>query len=58
LLAEGFAGDERGRGLEPPRTIVRITAEQAARLVDPRPLVLRLDATLHATQYLALVPFP
>jgi hypothetical protein len=58
LLAEGFAVDERGRGLEPPRTIVWITAERAARLADARPLVLRLDAALLATQYLALVPFP
>jgi len=30
LLAEGFAADERGRGLEPPRTIVWITTERAA----------------------------
>lgn len=58
LLAEGFAGDDRGRGLEPPRTIVWVTAERAERLVSARPLVLRLDAELLAAQYLALVPFP
>jgi MoxR-like ATPase len=58
LLAEGFAADERGRGLEPPRTIVWVTAERAARLVGARSLVLRLDAELLAAQYLALVPFP
>jgi hypothetical protein len=58
LLAEGFASDDRGRGLHPPRTIVWLTAERAAGLVDARPLVLRLDATLLATQFLALVAFP
>ena len=58
LLAEGSVSDERGRGLEPPRTIVWITAERAARIVDPRPLELKLDAELLAARYLALVPFP
>jgi hypothetical protein len=57
LLAEGFAADERGQGLEPPRTIVWITAERAARLVNVRPIALRLDAELLATRWLALVPF-
>lgn len=58
LLAEGFAADDRGRGLEPPRTLVWITAERAARLVEARPLALRLDAELLAARCLALVPFP
>lgn len=58
LLAEGFAADDRGQGLEPPRTIVWITAERAAQLVDARPLVIRLDAELLAARCLALVPFP
>ena len=58
LRAEGFADDERGHGLEPPRTIVWITAERAAKLVDARPLAVRLDVELLATRYLALVPFP
>ena len=58
LLAEGSAADERGRGLEPPRTIVWITAERAAVLVDARPIALRLDAQLLAARCLALVPFP
>jgi hypothetical protein len=57
LVSEGFATDERGQGLEPPRTIVWITAARAARLVDVRPIALRLDAELLATRYLALVPF-
>jgi hypothetical protein len=58
LLAEGYAGDDRGRGLEPPRTIVWITEERAIRLVDARPIAIRLDATLLAARCLALVPFP
>ena len=58
LLAEGFAADDRGRGLEPPRTLVWITAERAARLAGAKPLVLRLDAALLAARCLALVPFP
>jgi len=58
LLAEGFTDDDRGRGLEPPRTLVWITAERAARLAHAKPLVLRLDAELLAARCLALVPFP
>jgi hypothetical protein len=58
LLGEGFAADDRGRGLEPPRFIVWITEERAIRLVDAQPLALRLDAELLAARCLALVPFP
>jgi len=58
LLAEGFATDDRGRGLEPPRTLVWITEERAARLADARPLALRLDAEFLAARCLALVRFP
>jgi hypothetical protein len=58
LIAEGFATDDRGRGLEPPRTLVWITAERAARLADARPIALRLDAELLGARCLALVPFP
>ena len=58
LLAEGFAADDRGLGLEPPRTLVWITAERAAQLVDARPLAIRLDAEFLAARCLALVPFP
>jgi hypothetical protein len=36
---------------------VWITAERAARLVDVRPIALRLDAELLATRCLALVAF-
>jgi hypothetical protein len=57
LVAEGFSADDRGRGLEPPRTIVWITAERAARLVDVRPIALRFDAELLAARCLALMPF-
>ena len=57
LIAEGFVIDDRGRGLEPPRTIVWITAERAGRLTGARPIALRLDAELLAARCLALVPF-
>jgi hypothetical protein len=57
LLAEGFAADDRGRGLEPPRILVWITAERAATLAGARPIDLRLDAALLAARCLALVPF-
>jgi hypothetical protein len=57
LAAEGFATDERGRGLEPPRTIVWITPARAAGLEAAKPIVLRLDAELLAARSLALVPF-
>jgi hypothetical protein len=57
LLAEGFTSDDRGRGLEPPRGLIWITAARAARLADARPLVLRLDAELLAARNLALVAF-
>jgi MoxR-like ATPase len=57
LLAEGYQADDRGRGLEPPRTLVWITAERAAALVAPRSIELRLDAQLLAARWLAVVPF-
>jgi hypothetical protein len=57
LIAEGFTIDDRGGGLEPPRTIVWITAERAGRFTGARPIALRLDAELLAARCLALVPF-
>jgi hypothetical protein len=57
LIAEGFNVDDRGGGLEPPRTIVWITAERASRFTGARPIALRLDAELLAARCLALVPF-
>jgi hypothetical protein len=57
LLAEGYAVDDRGRGLEPPRTLVWITADRARALAGARPLALRLDAELLGARCLALVPF-
>ena len=57
LIAEGCIIDDRGRGLEPPRTIVWITAERASRFTGARPIALRLDAELLAARCLALVPF-
>lgn len=57
LISEGFVADDHGRGLEPPRTIVWITAERAGHLTGARPIALRLDAELLAARCLALVPF-
>lgn len=57
LLAEGYQADDRSRGLEPPRSLVWISAERAARLANARPIALRLDAELLAASHMALVPF-
>jgi len=57
LLAEGFLDDDRGRGLEPPRTIIWLSAERAGRITGARQIVLRIDAALLAARCLALVPF-
>lgn len=57
LIVEGYASDDRGRGLEPPRTLVWITAERARLLHGARPIELRLDAALLGARCLALVPF-
>jgi hypothetical protein len=57
LLAEGCEADDRGRGLEPPRILVWISADRAARLLDARPIALRLDAELLAARCLALIAF-
>ena len=57
LQDEGYAYDDRGGGLEPPRVLIWITPERAARLSGARPIALRLDAELLAARCLALVPF-
>ncbi len=57
LVAEGFAPDDRGKGLEPARDIVWITADRAARLTDATPLAMRLDAAMLGARVLALVAF-
>jgi MoxR-like ATPase len=58
LLAEGCLADDRGRGLEPPRTLIWISEERARTITGARPIALRLDAELLAARWLALVPFP
>jgi hypothetical protein len=57
LIAEGYVADDRGRGLEPPRTLVWVPANRITGLPVARPLALRLDAELLAARCLALVPF-
>jgi hypothetical protein len=56
LVADGFATDDHGTRLEPPRRIIWVTAERAATL-GSRPLAMRLDADMLAARVLALVPF-
>lgn len=56
LLAEGFPADDRGRGLVPPKELVWIPPERAARL-PASPLAMRLDEEMLAAQRLALVAF-
>lgn len=58
LLAEGWQADDRGRGLEPPRVLVWISAERAAALAGARRIALRMGPELLAARVLALVPFP
>jgi hypothetical protein len=58
LLAEGWQGDDRGRGLEPPRILVWVSAERAAGLASARPIELRMSPELLAAPCLVLVPFP
>jgi hypothetical protein len=57
LLAEGFTGDDRGHGLEPPRTLVWIAARRADELVGARSIALTLGPELLAARCLALVAF-
>lgn len=57
LLAEGGTPDGRGEGLEPPRELVWIDRDRAARLPRARRLAPRLDQELLAARVLALVPF-
>ncbi len=57
LVAEGFLPDDRGRGLEPPRTLVWISAERAALLANARRIPLHLGAEFLAVRAFALVPF-
>ena len=58
LIAEGFARDQRGQGLEPAREIVWISSERAAALDGSRSLAIKLDQPMLAARCLALVPFP
>jgi len=57
LLAEGWPADPVGRELGPPRHVVLVSAERAARVSSARPLDVRLGAELLSAEALALVPF-
>ena len=57
LESEGFRSEGVGAELEPPKTIVFVTAERIARLVSARPIPVRLSGELLAARSLALAPF-
>lgn len=57
LLAEGHRLEPAGADLEPPKRLVFVSQERAARLTTGRSISLCLSADLLAAQHLALVPF-
>ena len=58
LIAEGLQPDPVGRELGPPKTILVVPPDRAARVASARPLAVRLSAELLAAECLVLVPFP
>ena len=58
LVAEGYAPEPVGMELEPPRVVLFVPPERAARIAAAEPLEVRLSAELLAAECLVLVPFP
>jgi hypothetical protein len=58
LVAEGYLPEPVGRELEPPRVVLFVAPERAARIAAAEPLEMRLSAELLAAECLVLVPFP
>jgi hypothetical protein len=58
LIAEGFRPEAVGRELEPPKVILFLPAERAARLTGAREVPVRLEVDLLQAPALALVRFP
>jgi hypothetical protein len=58
LVAEGHPPEPVGGELVPPRLIVCVPAERAARIEGARPAAVRLSADVLGAEALVLVPFP
>ena len=57
LVSEGFVRMAVGDELQPPRTILVVSAERVAAIAGARELEVRLSAELLAAPCVALVPF-
>jgi hypothetical protein len=58
LVGEGLQPEPVGQELEPPRIILFVPAERAARISGAREVPVRLDAEVLEAPALALVRFP
>jgi hypothetical protein len=58
LVGEGFQPEPVGREMEPPKIILFVPAERAARLTGAREIPVRLEVELLEAPALALVRFP
>ena len=57
LVAEGHRPESAGTEFEPPKVIVFVTPERIARIMDARPVPVRLGGEILLAQHLVLVPF-
>jgi hypothetical protein len=57
LVAEGHPPEPVGGELVPPRLLVCVSAERAARIEGARPTAVRLSADVLGAEALVLVPF-
>ena len=57
LLAEGHRPESAGAEFQPPKVIVFVTPERAARIPDALPVPVRLGGELLIADHLILVPF-
>lgn len=57
LIAEGHQPESVGQELEPPRIILFVAGERAARIAAKRPLAVHLSAEMLSAECLALVAF-
>ncbi len=58
LLAEGFRAEPVGQELEPPKVVLFVPAERAARISGAREIPVRLEVALLEAPALVLVRFP
>ncbi len=58
LLAEGLRPEAVGQELEPPKVVLFVPAERAARITGAREIPVRLEVPLLEASALVLVPFP